>query len=141
MSTKGICLIWSWGRLFSPSLSCRGQGIGKQRGTISSWHKRTAGRNLVVYRHGTTFRQSVQRYRCRLYFCLFFSHFDIEAGKSPEDIVATKKKKKKKKHSRPPNLVDGMFEVWWRLRKFLRAKKIVRTKNGFVLTVFFFFLQ
>ena len=63
------------------------QGIGKQRGTISSWHKRTAGRNLVVHRHGTTLRQSVQRYRCRLYFSLFFSHFDIKACKSPEDIV------------------------------------------------------
>ena len=69
---KGICLIWSRGRLFSPSLSCRGQCIGKQRGSISSWHKRTAGRNLVVHRHGTTLRQSVQRYRCRLYFSLFF---------------------------------------------------------------------
>ena len=80
MPTKGICLIWSRGRLFSPSLSCRGQGIGKHRGTTSSWHKRTAGRNLVVHRHGTTLRRSVQRYRCRLYFSLFFSHFDIKAG-------------------------------------------------------------
>ena len=87
MPTKGICLIWSMSRLFSASLSCRGQGIGKQRETISSWHKRTAGRNLVVHRHGTTLRQSVQRYRCRLYFSLFFSHFDIKASKSPEDIV------------------------------------------------------
>ena len=87
MPTKGICLIWSRGRLFSPSLSCRGQGIGKHRGTISSWHKRTASRNLVVHRHGTTLRQSVRRYRCRLYFSLFFSHFDIKAGKSPKDIV------------------------------------------------------
>ena len=87
MPTKGICLIWSRGRLFSPSLSCRGQGIGKHPGTISSWHKRTAGRNLVVHRHGTTLRQSVQRYRCRLYFSFFFSHFDIKASKSPEDIV------------------------------------------------------
>ena len=87
MPTDEICLIWSRGRLFSPSLSCRGQGIGKQRGTISSWHKRTAGRNLVVHRHGTTLWQSVQRYRCRLYFSLFFSYFDIKAGKSPGDIV------------------------------------------------------
>ena len=81
MPTKGICPIWSKGRLFSPSLSCRGQGIGKHRGTISSWYKRTAGQNLVVHRHGTTLRESVQRYRCRLYFSLFFSHFDIKAGK------------------------------------------------------------
>ena len=80
-------VIWSRGRLFSPSLSCRGQSIGKQHGTISTWHKRTAGRNLVVHRHGTTLRQSVQRYLCRLYFSLFFSHFNIKAGKSPEDIV------------------------------------------------------
>ena len=64
-----------------------GQCIGKHRGTISSWHKRTAGRNLVVHRHGTTLRQSVRRCRCRLYFSLFFSHFDIKAGKSPKDIV------------------------------------------------------
>ena len=82
-----ICRIWSRGRLFSPSLSCRGQGIVKQRGTISSWHKRTAGRNLALHRQGTTLRQTVQRYRCRLYFSLCFSHFDIKAGKSPEDIV------------------------------------------------------
>ena len=34
-----------------------------------------------------TLRQSVRRYRCRLYFSLFFSHFDIKAGKSPNDIV------------------------------------------------------
>ena len=87
MPTKGICLIWTRGRLISPSLSCRGQGIGTHRGTISSWHKRTAGRNLVVHRDGTTLRQSVQRYRCRLYFSLFISHFDSKAGKSREDIV------------------------------------------------------
>ena len=36
----------------SLALSCRGQGIGKHRGTISGWHKRTAGRNLVVHRLG-----------------------------------------------------------------------------------------
>ena len=42
---------------------------------------------VVVHRHGTTLRQSVQRHRCRLYFSLFFRHFDIKAGKSPEDIV------------------------------------------------------
>ena len=73
MPTKGICLIWSRGRLISPSLSCRGQGIGKHRGNISSWHKRTAGRNLVVHRHGTTLRHSVQRYRCWLFFFFFFN--------------------------------------------------------------------
>ena len=82
VQTKGICLIWPRGRLFSPSLSCRVQGIGKQCGTISSWHEQTAGRNLVVHRHGTTLRQSFKRY-----FSLFFSHFDIKAGKSSKDIV------------------------------------------------------
>ena len=111
MPTKGICLIWSRGRHFSPSLSCRGQGIGKQRGTISSWHKRTAGRNLVVHRHGTTLRLSVQRYRCRLYFSLFFNHFDIKAGKSPEDIVG-----KEAFHSCPLpcpcEIVDGYCVVF-----------------------------
>ena len=46
-------------------------------------------RNLVVHRHGTTLRESdvVQRYRSRLYFSLFFSHFEIKVGKSPGDIV------------------------------------------------------
>ena len=107
MPTNGICLIWSRGRLFSPSLSCRGQDIGKQRGTISSWHKRAAGRNLVVHCHGTTLRQSVRRYCCRLYFSLFFSHFDTyKAGKSPEDIVG-----KEAFYSRllscPCQIVDG----------------------------------
>ena len=54
--------------MVSHLLSCRGQGIGKRRRTISSWLKRT------VHGHGTTLRQSVQRYRCRLYLSLFFSH-------------------------------------------------------------------
>ena len=58
-TTKGICLIWSRGRLLPPSLPCRGQGIGKQLGTTSSRHKRSTGRNLVVHRHGTALRQSV----------------------------------------------------------------------------------
>ena len=107
MPTKGICLIWSRGRLFSPSLSCRGQGIGKQRGTISSWHKRTAGRNLVVYRYGTMLRQSVQRYRCRLYFPLFFSHFDIKAGKSSEDTVRERLRVSFMSLSCPCQIVDG----------------------------------
>ena len=68
---KGICLIRSSGRLFSTSLSCRGQGIRKQSGTISSWHKPTVGQNLVVHCHATTLQQSVQSYHCRLYFSLF----------------------------------------------------------------------
>ena len=123
MPTKGICLIWSRGRLFSPSLSCRGQGIGKHRGTISSWHKRTAGRNLVVHRHGTTLRHSVQRYRCRLYFSIFFfSHFDIKAGKSPEDTV-----RKEAFHlcplSCPCQIVDGYCVL------FITFKPILHTKH------------
>ena len=77
---KGICLIWSRGRLFSPSLSCRGQGIVKHRGTIS-----TAGRNLVVHRHGTTLRQSVRRYCCRLYFSLFLTR---ECAHAHERVIA-----------------------------------------------------
>ena len=66
---KGICLIWSRGRLFPPSLPCPGgTGIRKQLGTISSWYKRSASRNLGVNRHSTTLRQRVQRYRYWLYF-------------------------------------------------------------------------
>ena len=57
---KSVEVELRWSRLFPPSLPCRGQGIGKQRGTISSWHKRSASRNLVVHRHGTTLRQIVQ---------------------------------------------------------------------------------
>ena len=118
---KGICLIWSRGRLFSPSLSCWGQGIGKQRGTISGWHKRTASRNLVVHRHGTTLRQSVQRYRCRLHFSLFFSHFDIKAGKSPEDMVKEDIERKTRK-------VMGRKKG---------AKKKLRVYQFFYLFIFF----
>ena len=33
------------------------------------------------------------------------------------------------KNCGPPNLLDGIFEVWWHLRKFLWLKKIVRTRN------------
>ena len=112
---------WSRGRLFSPSLSCRGQGIGKQRGTISRWHKRTAGRNLVVHRHGTMLRQSVQRYRCRLYFSLFFSHFDTKAGKSTEDIVG-----KEGFHSCPLScpcqIVDGYCVLFIAFKPILHIK-------------------
>ena len=78
-TTKGICLIWSRGRLLPPSLPCRGQGIGKQLGTTSSRHKRSTGRNLVVHRHGTALRQSVQEVPLSAGFLfslsLFSSHF------------------------------------------------------------------
>ena len=38
---------------------------------------------------------------------------------------------------RPPKLVDGIFEVWWHLRKFWWVKQIVRIENDFALTDFF----
>ena len=47
--------------------------IGKQLGTISSRHKRSAGRNLAVNRHGTTLRQSVQEVPLSADFFLSFS--------------------------------------------------------------------
>ena len=47
-------------------------GIRKQLGTISSWYKRSASRNLGA--NGTTLRQRVQRYR---YWLCFFSPFGI----------------------------------------------------------------
>ena len=47
------------------------------------------------------------------------------------DFLAWQKKK------RPQKLLDGVFEVWWRLTKFSWTKKIVRTENGFALTDFF----
>ena len=40
---------------------------------ISSWHKRSVGRNLVVHRHGTALRQSVQEVPLLAVF--FFSLF------------------------------------------------------------------
>ena len=123
MPAKGICLIWSRGRHFSPSLSCRGQGIGKHRGTISSWHKRTAGRNLLVHRHGTTLRHSVQRYRCRLCFPLFFSHFDIKAGKSPEDIVG-KEAFRSRPLSCPSQIVDGYCVLFIAFKPILHIKLV-----------------
>ena len=92
-TTKGICLIWSRGRLFPPSLPCRGQGIGKQLGTISSRHKRSAGRNLVVHRHGTTLRQSVQEVPLSA-DCFFFSLFqpfclNMPCGRHCDYILVT----------------------------------------------------
>ena len=126
MPTKGICLIRSRGRLFSPSLSCRGQGIGKQRGLISSWQKRTAGRNLVVHRHGTTLRRSVQRFRCWLYFSLFFSHFDIKAGRSPEDIVGnlTEAIQSCPLSSCPCQIVDGYCVLFIAFMPILHIKHV-----------------
>jgi len=41
------------------------------------------------------------------------------------------------KFLQPPKLVDGIFEVSLRLQKFWWVQKIVRTRNGFVLTDFF----
>ena len=50
------------------------KGIGKQLGTISSRHKRSAGRNLVVNRLGTELRQSVQEVPLS---AVFFSPFQL----------------------------------------------------------------
>ena len=90
----------------------------------SSWHKRTAGRNLVVHRHGTTLRQTVQRYRCLLYFSLFFSHFDIKAGKSPENIVG-----KEAFHSClllcPCQIVDGYCVLFIAFKPILHIKHVL----------------
>ena len=58
----------------------------KQRGTISEPRAEILWCIVMVQRSG-----SVQRYRCRLYFSLFFSHFDIKDGKSPKDIVGKKR--------------------------------------------------
>ena len=84
---KGICLIWSRGRLFSPSLSCRDKvsesiaepspaGISEPRAEIS-WCI------VMVQRSGKASRGTA----VGCIFVSFFSHFDIKAGKSPEDIV------------------------------------------------------
>ena len=40
------------------------------------------------------------------------------------------------KFLQPPKLVDGIFEVSLRLQKFWWVQKIVRIRNGFVLTDF-----
>jgi len=40
------------------------------------------------------------------------------------------------KFLQPPKLVDGIFEVSLRLQKFWWVQKIVRTRNGCVLTDF-----
>ena len=37
----------------------------------------------------------------------------------------------------PPKLVDGIFEVFWHLRKFWWVKQIICIENGFALTDFF----
>jgi len=41
------------------------------------------------------------------------------------------------KFLQPPKLVDGIFEVSLRLQQIWWVQKIVRTRNGFVLTDFF----
>ena len=41
-----------------------------------------------------------------------------------------------KKKGRAPNLLDGVFELRWQLRKFWSVKNTVRTRNGFLLTEF-----
>ena len=41
------------------------------------------------------------------------------------------------KFLQPPKLVDGIFEVLFRLQKFWWVQKVVRTRNGFTLTDFF----
>ena len=58
--TKGICLMWSRTTTdFSlPHCLVGDKGIGKQLGTISSRHKRSAGRNLAVNRYDGTVRRS-----------------------------------------------------------------------------------
>ena len=52
------------------------KGIGKQLGTMFGGHKRSAGRNLAVNRHGTRLRQSVQEVPLSAdFFPLFSSQF------------------------------------------------------------------
>ena len=65
----------------------RGTGIRKQLGTISSWYKRSASRNLGVNRHGTTLRQRVQRYRYWLYFLSPFGIWSAHAQISLDEIA------------------------------------------------------
>ena len=86
-----------WGRLFSPSLSCRGQGIGKQRGTTSSWHKRTAGRNLVSTRGASSWYNAPGKcpeVPLSAVFFSLFSHSDIKAGKLALLVPPSTKTKK-----------------------------------------------
>ena len=57
----------------SYGLGAGDKGIEKQLGTMFSGHKRSAGRNLAVNRHGTTLWQSVQEVPLSADF--FFSLF------------------------------------------------------------------
>ena len=41
------------------------------------------------------------------------------------------------KNCKPPNLLNGIFELWWQLRKLWLLKKFICTRNGFLLTDFF----
>ena len=62
----------SYGLTFPSLTVLSGTRYRTAQRTISGWHKRSAGRNLVVHRHGTTLRQSVQRYPCFSWFFFFF---------------------------------------------------------------------
>ena len=77
----------------------------------------------VVHRHGTTLQQSVQRYRCRLYFSLFFNDFDSKVGKLPEDIVG-----KEAFHSCPLScpcqIVDGYCVLYIAFKPILHIKHV-----------------
>ena len=57
------------------------------------------------------------------FFSLFFSHFDIKAGKSPEDIV-----RKEAFHSCPLScpcqIVDGYCVLFIALKPILRSKQV-----------------
>ena len=47
------------------------------------------------------------------------------------------------RNCRPPNLLDdGILNfAWWQLRKLWQVKKIVRTRDGSLLTDFFYFFR
>ena len=84
---KGSVSYGLGGRLVPPSLPCRGQGIGSSEvPSTAAGISDPRARNLVVHRHGTALRQSVQEVPLSAFFfsffslCLLFSHFVLNTG-------------------------------------------------------------
>ena len=78
----------------------------------------------MVRRHGTTLRQCPEvPLSAVFYVTLFFSHFDIKAGKSPEDILG-----KEAFYSRPLSCPCQIVDVCC-VHVFIAFKPILHIKH------------
>lgn len=61
-------------------------------------------------------------------------NFSCNQKSQLKELLLTKDFVAWQKNCKPPNLLEDIFKVWRRLKKLLAGGKIVRTRNGLLLT-------